>query len=145
MKQEDAEDLDELPERLCNDCGRSWSDDVRDAPVLTDATWRKLARKDELLCVECMQARAKQRGIEITLADLRPCPINAEWFEIYAAKAQPEVVEAWLKWARHVHESDEARRAQYQKEADRIFGDGRPNPDGRLTRIVRKIFRRHGG
>jgi len=132
-------------ERPCADCGRSFDGDVRDALMLHDGTWRKLARKDELLCVKCFHARARQRGIEITLADLRPCPINAEWFEEYATKAPPEIVEAWLKWARREHESDEARRVQYQKASDRIFGDGKPNPEGRLTRLARKIFRRHGG
>jgi len=141
----DDDDLDAPPERLCADCGRPWSDDVRDAPMLHDGSWRKLARKDELLCIECFEARAKARGIEITLGDLRPCPINAEWFEHYAAKPTPEVVEAWLKWARRAHESDELRREQFHNAADCVFGDGKPDPDGRLYRFARKIFRRHGG
>src|SRR5262249_37779025 len=139
------EDLDAPPERLCNDCGRPWGDDVRDAPMLHDGSWRKLAHDRELLCVECFEARAKARGIQITLADLRPCAANADCFEAYAGQAAPEVVADWLKWARRAHESDEARRAQFHHAADRIYGDGKPDPDGRLTRIARKIFRRGGG
>src|SRR5262249_11718268 len=75
------------------------------------------------------------------------CPFNcfAGWFEEYADKAPPEVVAAWLKWARRAQESDDARREQFHNAADRIFGDGRPNPDGRLYRFARKIFRRGGG
>jgi hypothetical protein len=136
----------DVPERNCDDCGRAYEGDVRQAPMLLDGSWRKLAHRREHLCSECLRARAKIRGIEITLADLRPCPFNigAGWFEKFADKAPPEVVMTWLKWARRAQESNDARHEQFHNAADRIFGDGRANPEGRLYRLTRKIFRRGG-
>jgi len=98
------EDCD-VPERNCDDCGRQFEGDVRMAPVLFNGTWRRLAHSRELLCGECLMARAKALELNITLADLRPCEFNADWFEEFADKAPREIVMVWLKWARLVDEN----------------------------------------
>jgi hypothetical protein len=46
------------------------------APILQDAVWRKLAAEKEVLCVECCFRQAFERGIELTRASLRLCPVN---------------------------------------------------------------------
>jgi|SRR5262249_21383891 len=140
---DEDEDLDVL-ERPCDDCGRS---DVRMAPMLMDASWRRLAHKRELLCGDCLNALARQRGVKITLADLRPCAFNgfAGWFEEFADQAEPEVVATWLKWARRVQERDDARREQARRLAERATDAQLANPRSAVSRAMRKIFRRGGG
>jgi hypothetical protein len=78
---------------------------------------------------------------------LRPCPFNAfaGWFEEYADKAPPEVVEAWLKWARRAQESADARHEQARKLADRATDAQLASPRSAVSRAMRKIFKRHGG
>jgi len=95
---------------VCNGCRVSF-ERVPHAPMLFDATWLKLAQKRELLCPDCLFARAARCGIRITLADLRPCPFNRfgeplSWFELFAGGERPEVIEAWLKW---LHGQEAAR------------------------------------
>jgi hypothetical protein len=70
------------------------------APMLFDGTWRRLAHPRETLCDRCFYARAIARGIEITLADLRPCEFNQTWFEVFADDAPSELIAVWLRWAR---------------------------------------------
>jgi hypothetical protein len=74
------------------------------APMLTDATWSKLANRDENLCAECFWTRAGERRVRLTLADLKPCPVNLfhqpySWFDLFAKGERPEIIEAWLKFA----------------------------------------------
>ena len=87
--------------------------DARQAPMLFDGTWRHLGGKWEILCADCMWKRGRGRGVEITLADLRPCEFNQEWFNEFAHErgAPDEVIGVWLKWARHnLNEELERRR-----------------------------------
>jgi hypothetical protein len=68
--------------------------------MLRDASWAKLANKDETLCAGCMFDRA--RGVELTLADLNPCPFNTwhrplSWFDLFARDETPAAIELWLK------------------------------------------------
>jgi hypothetical protein len=44
--------------------------------MLKSATWLKLAKKHEMLCGECTLIRAEDRNIDLTFADLEPCPFN---------------------------------------------------------------------
>jgi hypothetical protein len=50
--------------------------EVRLGPMFLDAIWEKLAEKGETLCWDCIEARAQERGIDLRLADLRPCGHN---------------------------------------------------------------------
>src|SRR5262249_46028759 len=78
----------------CDDCRNSFHDPrVTMAPMLHDHVWGRLAHEDEALCGRCMFQRANDRGIELTLADLRPCPSNLfgqfsypefSWFKFFA-------------------------------------------------------------
>jgi hypothetical protein len=64
------------PPEQCPDCGRIFgrkgrtarlhTEDVHYAPLLRDEVWLQLARADEILCEDCMRARACARGIELT-------------------------------------------------------------------------------
>jgi hypothetical protein len=59
------------------------------APMLTDPVWRRLSNPGErLLCGNCFFRRADERGINLTLAELRPCPFNLfhwphSWFDLF--------------------------------------------------------------
>jgi len=62
------------------------------APVLYDKIWLQLADKRETLCVECMLARATERGVGLDIASLRPCPANLfhtphSWFDLFMSTA----------------------------------------------------------
>jgi hypothetical protein len=108
---------------LCSACRQSF-DGVPQAPMLFDGSWRKLAHPRELLCADCFFAREVQRRICITLADLRPCPVNLfhrprSWFDLFAKDEAAEVVEAWLKMAQRHEESWKERRKQWEREAAR--------------------------
>jgi len=55
----------------CDGCHISFElERVHHAPMLFDASWAELAKPNENLCLECFDARANERGIRITLADL---------------------------------------------------------------------------
>jgi len=88
--------------RRCTNCKRSFAK-VDSAPMLFDASWRKLAHRRETLCAECFFERAEARGIRVTLADLRPCLFNCfhaphDWFDLFAAGAPAELVADWQRW-----------------------------------------------
>ncbi len=78
--------------------------------MLHDATWLRLARRDEDLCGDCVFERASERDIELTFADLRPCEFNLfhspdSWFDMFAgwktlAEADPTIAAAWIAAAR---------------------------------------------
>ena len=44
--------------------------------MLSDAVWRKLAGRHEMLCAECMFTRAAARDVRLSLASLQPCEFN---------------------------------------------------------------------
>ena len=56
------------PRYECGDCGEG-----ADAPMLTDTAWLKIARKDEVLCIGCVEGRLHR---QLTPADLRRCLMN---------------------------------------------------------------------
>jgi hypothetical protein len=94
----------------CDDCRKSFRNPrVTMAPMLHDHVWDLLARKDETLCGACMFKRAADQHIELTIADLRPCPFNLEraplisWFESFAKDESepPKNLAEWekaLRW-----------------------------------------------
>ena len=100
----------------CHACRTSF-DQIPLAPMLFDGSWRKLAKRDEILCAECMFVRAVKRGVSITLVDLKPCPINRRgepsWFDFFAKDERPEVIEAWRKWYSEIERTNAAERARY--------------------------------
>ena len=59
----------------CSDCPGTM-DDVNWGPMLFGDVWLKLADAREFLCFDCLLARAEARGIKLTIASLKPCPIN---------------------------------------------------------------------
>jgi hypothetical protein len=73
-------------------------------PMLHDATWAKLADEDEkVLCAECTSQRAKERGVRLSLADLRPCQYNLfywpnSWFNLFLGREpSPTIVDdEWM-------------------------------------------------
>src|SRR5262249_31469949 len=75
------------------------------------------------------------------------CPFNcfAGWFEEYADKAPPEVVAAWLKWARRAHESDGGRREEARELADGATDEQLGDPRSAGARAISKIFRPERG
>ena len=61
----------------CDRCGRE-PDEV--APMLKDAIWRQIARKNETLCKTCAHEVIRRRfGRELRFADLLPCAFNITW------------------------------------------------------------------
>jgi len=93
----------------CDDCRKSFRDPrVTMAPMLHDHVWSRLAREDETLCGVCMFKRASNRHIKLSLADLRACPANVEfylqhtpfhfsWFEFFA-KDESEAPKNLTEW-----------------------------------------------
>jgi hypothetical protein len=76
----------------CDGC-RSSLDDVPLAPVLVDVTWAKLASEHETLCAGCTFQRAIERRVNLSLADLRPCPLNlfdspTMWYDLFLSAAR---------------------------------------------------------
>jgi hypothetical protein len=60
------------------------------APILHDEIWRRLAWNSETLCAQCVSDRARDRCIDLRLADLRPsafnlCPTESglSWFDLF--------------------------------------------------------------
>lgn len=45
-------------------------------PRYRNRVWAKIANKDELLCRECFEKRAAERGVRISFADMMPSAIN---------------------------------------------------------------------
>ena len=44
--------------------------------MLRDEVWSKLADKRELLCIDCMWRRQRERHVSITINALKPCRVN---------------------------------------------------------------------
>jgi hypothetical protein len=77
----------------CDGCRQSFNDVPR-APMLRDAAWRKLADPQAILCAGCMLERAIDRSVDLTLADLLPCPFNLfhaprSWYHLFANGTPP--------------------------------------------------------
>ena len=76
----------------CDSCRHHWSDAVILGPVLRDATWHRLARKHETLCGDCVFQRAADRGVTLTIADLKPCRFNESdnpsWFDRFGGEQE---------------------------------------------------------
>lgn len=62
----------------CIDCGCA-----PDAPQLKDGVWLTIAKKEDLLCCGCTEARL---GREISHEDLRKCPMNGALLFFMAKK-----------------------------------------------------------
>jgi hypothetical protein len=85
----------------CDDCGKS-PDEIVIGPVLHDAVRRRLAIRGEMVCADCMFARAAARNVRLALANLYPCRFNlmhspVSWFELFASLEirPPANLEAW--------------------------------------------------
>jgi hypothetical protein len=87
----------------CERC-RRWKADF---PILEDATWKRLSGKDghqldHPLCWKCMVVQAKERGIFLSVEDLRPCPYNLfhsprSWFDLFMS-TEPKLPENLSEW-----------------------------------------------
>jgi len=99
--------------RRCDDCRQSF-ERVPHAPMLLTASWAKLAKPDENLCVDCFFERAIKRRVVLTLTDLKPCPFNRfgkpSFFDLFTQGERPEVISDWLKWL------DEGQRAMEERQ-----------------------------
>ena len=84
----------------CDGCGDR---DFDPAPILRDEVWLKLADKHELLCIDCMWRRQRERHVSITINALKPVPVNLArgWFDLFAqlANAPPENIAEWRSFA----------------------------------------------
>jgi len=91
------------------------------APMLFDGSWRKLAHRNENLCCNCFFARATERSITLTLADLRPCPFNHErgYFDHFARNAPQELIEVWLRWLDRAKEKHRLWRLEQDREFEK--------------------------
>ncbi len=85
----------------CDDCGKDL-DEVVIGPVLRDEVWHRLAVRGEMICAQCMFARAAARDVRLALADLHPCQFNlmhspVSWFELFAflELTPPANLDAW--------------------------------------------------
>jgi hypothetical protein len=89
--------------RKCDGCGKRNFDP---APMLRDEVWLKLADAHELLCIDCMWRREHERHVSITIASLKPCPINLArfWFDLFARheNAPPANIAEWQALARDI-------------------------------------------
>jgi len=88
----------------CDACQQSF-DDVPRARMLRDAVWRKLAERQASLCAGCMFERAVDRSVDLTLADLEPCPFNLFgarmcWYHLFAKGKAP--TDEWRAAAREL-------------------------------------------
>ena len=85
---------------LCDGCGDR---DFDPAPILHDEVWIKLADKHELLCIDCMWRRQRERHVSITINALKPVPVNLArgWFDLFAqlANSPPENIAEWQAFA----------------------------------------------
>ena len=84
----------------CDGCGDR---DFDPAPILRDEVWLKLADKHELLCIDCMWRRQRERHVSITINALKPVPVNLArgWFDLFAqlANSPPENIAEWQAFA----------------------------------------------
>jgi len=78
-----------MPKFKCNRCLSSKN---RPAPIFREATWLKLARRNENLCAECAFARARKRRVALAVEDLQPCAFNLEGRKI-DRKVQTQVTD----------------------------------------------------
>jgi hypothetical protein len=85
----------------CDRCGCE-PDEV--APMLKDAIWRQIARKNETLCKACAHEAIRRRfGRELRFADLLPCAFNITWcsaFEELMPLCEPWSPGELEKWQR---------------------------------------------
>jgi hypothetical protein len=75
--------------QACAGCHKSFDEEPA-APMLTDAAWAKFAGPKDQLCAGCFFSRAIERRINLTLANLLPCPFNLfhtprSWFDMFAS------------------------------------------------------------
>jgi hypothetical protein len=105
----------------CGDCGKN-PNVVALAPKLRDAVWLKLAGRHELLCAQCLFARAAARDIRLSLASLQPCEFNlmcspVSWFELFASVEiwSPDNLEDWRAVAARFPSAPATLRAESMK------------------------------
>jgi hypothetical protein len=72
----------------CDGCDRRLVPERPPAPMLHDHIWCQLADPREMLCVDCMVMRAAQHDIRLSLASLKPVPVNLvcnpwSWFDLF--------------------------------------------------------------
>ena len=60
----------------CDGCDCRLVPERPPAPMLHDHIWCQLADPREMLCLACMYMRAAQRDIQLSLASLKPVPVN---------------------------------------------------------------------
>jgi len=72
----------------CDGCDCRLVPERPPAPMLHDHIWCQLADPREMLCLDCMFMRAAQRDIRLSLASLKPVPVNLvcnpwSWFDLF--------------------------------------------------------------
>jgi hypothetical protein len=93
----------------CDDCGVDFCV-ISPAPMLRDEVWAAIGQPTERLCADCMFRRAKERGVRLTLASLKPLPVNLRcnpwsWFDLFLERVHhgelpPDFdMQAWRKAA----------------------------------------------
>jgi hypothetical protein len=73
--------------------------------MVRDDVWAKIARKDEMLCLECFRKRADERQVPVSFADVTPCVLSVlvldwtdmAWFERHETPPLPPFL--MRKWA----------------------------------------------
>jgi hypothetical protein len=90
-----------MMKQACAGCHKGF-EEVPTAPMLTDEAWAKFAGPKDQLCAECFFGRARDRRIDLTLADLLPCPFNLfpsprSWFDLFLSleKDEPPNIAEW--------------------------------------------------
>ena len=102
----------------CDGCGKSFYD-VPMAPMLWDTVRRKLADKRETLCASCVFERAHAADLDLTIADLRPCPFNLacriSWFDMFMLKEKepPANMSEWNQHRERARWFDELTRERW--------------------------------
>ena len=128
MMDPDADEGDSV-RAVCSRCAAPLDAAGSNAPMLMDGSWRKLAAPDEELCVKCFLDRAIERRVVLTLADLKPCPVNLfhtphSWFDLFARDERPEVVRDWLAMAVNnlsaAQERERAFRARMERHWQKV-------------------------
>jgi hypothetical protein len=62
----------------CTSCGRDF-DDIPQAPMFHDHVWKKLAKKNENLCIDCVLERSKEWNVTWSADDWTDCRLNEPW------------------------------------------------------------------
>ena len=94
----------------CTICDASFDGrEVRQAPMLLDQAWARIAGPRDNLCMDCFWQRLDERGVRAELAILKPCSVNLfhrpySHFDLFTRSKNdlPVDIQAWAKAERDV-------------------------------------------